>query len=156
MQAQVTTPQIDIDLVKEMPNLPQPFKMKDWKSIAVKQDKLLFDHEAKGDLLPLIWWDDTQVNYPIRSFGLPAYVGSIRNIEKGNYYESLPTIGAVLGASLVGIDKSNYEGHDYVTMLRQLHVKSNGLVQNTVNREPGRTFWYEIFPTMGFTMLVVT
>lgn len=39
-------------------------------------------------------------------------------------------------------------------MLRQFHVKSYGLVQNSVNQRVGRTFWYEIFPTMGFTMLV--
>lgn len=96
LQAQASTPQIDINLVKKMPNLPQPYKMKDWKSIAEKQDKLFFDHEARGTFLPLIWWDDTQVNYPIRAFGLPSYVGRIRDLAKGNHYESLPTLGAVL------------------------------------------------------------
>lgn len=154
IRAQKAIQQIDIDLVKKIPRFPQPFKMKNWKNIALKQDKLFFDHEAKGDLLPLIWWDDTEVNYPIRAFGLPSYVGALRNLEKGNHYESLPTIGSVLGASLVGIDKSDYEGHDYVTMLRQLHNRSNGLVLNTVSRNVGETFWYDIFPAMAFSMLV--
>jgi len=154
IEAQKPISQIDIDLVKKMPDIPQPYKMKDWKEVAMKQDRLFFDHNAEGTLLPLIWWDDTQVNYPIRSFGIPSYVGALRNMQKGNHYESLPTIGAVVGASLVGIDKSNYEGYDYVTMLRQLHNKQNGLVLNSVKRQPGKTFWYEIFPTMGFSMLV--
>ncbi|MCL4484318.1 MAG: hypothetical protein M1445_17205 [Bacteroidetes bacterium] len=130
--------------------------MKDWKQIAIRQDKLLYDHNAKGKFLPLIWWDDTKVNFPIRSFGLPSYVGSLRNMEKGNHYESLPTIGSLVGASLIGIDKSNYEGYDYVTMVRQLYNRSIGynLVLNSVGRRAGETFWYDIFPTMAFTMLV--
>ena len=152
--AQKSISQIDINLVKYMPNIPHPYKMKDWKKIAKKQDSLLFNHDAKGSLLPLIWWDDTQVNYPIRSFGIPSYVGALRNMQKGNHYESLPTIGAVVGASLVGINKSNYEGNDYVSMLRQFHNKSNGLVLNSVKQQVGKTFWYEICPSMGFSMLV--
>jgi hypothetical protein len=152
--AQTPVKQVHIPLVEKMPDMPTPYKMKDWKEIAQKQDVLLFDHNAKGTLLPLIWWDDTKVNFPMRSFGLPAYVGSIRNMSKGNHYESLPTIGAVLGASLVGINKSNYDGHDYVTMLRQLYNKPHKLVLNSVKRVPGKTFWYELFPTMAFAMVV--
>lgn len=139
-----------------MPNLPFPYKMKDWKAIAAKQDKLLFDFEAKGIGLPLIWWDDDQVNFPIRSFGIPSYVGSKQQEKKESGYESLPTIGSVLGASLIGIDKSNQNGHDFVTMCKQLFNKSNGvnMVMNSVNRMPGNSFWYEIWPGMAFSMLI--
>lgn len=154
--AQKAAVQKDIALVAEMPGQPYPYKMKDWKYIAKKQDSLLFDFGAKGTFLPLIWWDDTKTNFPIRSFGLPSYAGSLRNREKGNHYESLPTIGAVLGASLVGIDKSRQNGYDFVTMCKQFYNKANGqnLILNTPNAKAGNSFWYEIFPGMAFNMLV--
>lgn len=148
--------QAPIRLIQYMPDRPFPYKMKDWKLIARQQDTLLFDFNAKGPFLPLIWWDDTKTNFPIRSFGLPSYVGSIRNFTRKNTYESLPTIGSVLGATLAGIDKSKQGGHDFVTMLKQLFNKANGqnLLLNTPDRMAGKTFWYEIFPGMAFNMLV--
>jgi len=156
LYAQRKKTQMPISLVRYMPNMPYPYKMKDWKAIAVKQDQLFYDFHVKGRFLPLIWWDDSQVNFPIRSFGLPSYVGSERNSLKGNHYESLPVIGSLIGASLVGIDKSNQNGIDYISMSRQFFNKSNGvnLVQNTVNNTPGKTFWYEIWPNMAYAMLV--
>src|ERR1700754_4812677 len=81
-KAQQPVPQKDITLVKSMPEQPSPYKMKDWKTIARKQDALLYDFNAKGTFLPLIWWDDSKVNFPIRSFGIPSYVGAIRIREK--------------------------------------------------------------------------
>jgi hypothetical protein len=154
--SQVPVKQVDIPLVQYMPNLPFPYKMKDWKSIAFNQDKLLYDFNAEARLLPLIWWDDSHVNFPVRSFGIYSYVGSRQEYSKGSDYESLPVIGSVLGASLAGIDKSNQDGHDYVTMCKQFFNRANGvnLVQNNVDRKPGRTFWYEIWPGMAFSMLV--
>ena len=74
--AQIPAKQVEIKLVKYMPNLPFPYKMKDWKAVVTKQDLILYDFNAKGTLLPLIWWDDNKVNFPIRSFGIYSYVGS--------------------------------------------------------------------------------
>jgi hypothetical protein len=127
--------------------------MKDWKYIARKQDSILFDFEGKGMFLPLIWWDDTRTNFPIRSFGLPSYVGSIRPKA---HYESLPVVGSVLGASLVGIDKSRSQGNNFVTMCRQFYNQANGvgLIMNDPDRKPGSSFWYEIWPGMTYNMLV--
>jgi hypothetical protein len=36
--AQIPVKQVDINLVKYMPNLPFPYKMKDWKTVAAKQE----------------------------------------------------------------------------------------------------------------------
>lgn len=154
--AQVPVSQVEINLVKYMPERPFPYKMKDWKAISKKQDKLLFDFKAKGAYLPLIWWDDTKTNFPERAFGLPSYVGSLRNREKKNHYESLPVMGAIIGASLVGIDKSKQEGHDFVSMTRQFFTKANGqnLILNSPATKAGGSFWYEIFPGMAFNMIV--
>ncbi|MBD1386790.1 hypothetical protein IDJ75_16015 [Mucilaginibacter rigui] len=153
--AQKTINQIDISVVAAMPNMPTPYKMKNWKQIGIKQDAFLYDFNAKGALLPLIWWDDSHVNMPGRSFGLPSYVGSIR--QKGtNEYESLPVMGSLLGASLLGIDKSNVNGVDFVGMTKHFYNAANGanLIMNKGNLKMGNTFWYEIWPGMAFSMLV--
>jgi hypothetical protein len=146
--------QTPIRLVRYMPNMPWPYQMKDWKTIAIKQDKLFYDFNAGGQCLPLIWWDDSGVNFPFRTFGLPSYVDKHR--LGGNQYESLPTMGSLISASLLGIDKSNYNGEDFVTMIRQFFNKKNGsnLILNGLNRKAGETFWYEIWPAMAYAMLV--
>jgi hypothetical protein len=154
LSAQKTVEQVPIHLVQYMPNMPYPYKMKNWKQITRKQDKLFYDFNAKGQNLPLIWWDDSRVNFPFRSFGLPSYVDKRR--YGGNTYESLPTIGSLISASLLGIDKSNENGVDYVSMIRQFFNTKNGenLILNSLNRTSGKTFWYEIWPAMAYSMLV--
>ena len=77
LPAQKPIEQKEIRLVQYMPNIPFPYKMKNWKDIATKQDRLFYDFNAKGQNLPLIWWDDSQVNFPFRTFGLPSYVAYI-------------------------------------------------------------------------------
>jgi hypothetical protein len=153
--AQGPVKQIPISVVATMPNMPTPYKMKNWKQIGIKQDALLYDFNAKGALLPLIWWDDSHVNTPERSFGLPSYVGSLR--QKGtNQYESLPVMGSLLGASLLGVDKSNVNGVDFVGMTEHFYNTANGvnLIMNKGDLKMGNTFWYEIWPGMAFSMLV--
>jgi len=154
--AQKPAIQIAAKLVESMPNMPEPYKMKDWKHIVKKQDSLLYNFHAKGRFLPLIWWDDNKTNFPIRSFGIPSYVGALANESKKANYESLPVMGSIISATLVGFNKSNYDGNDFVTMCKQFYNTKNGvnLIMNSVDRIPGQTFWYEIFPGMAFSMLV--
>ncbi len=98
------TTQLSIDRVDLMPDRPRPFKYKDFKAIARGLDKLLFDFDQKGQYLPLIWWDDTRYNVDMRGFGFPSYPG--RPVQtKGHEHESITTMGALLGATLAGIDK---------------------------------------------------
>lgn len=153
--------QIPFKVIDSLPNMPSPYRMKDWKKIAVEQDHFIYNLKIRGKFLPLGWWDDEHINFPIRSFGLPSYVGELREgklVNGGNRstYESLPVLGSIIGASLVGIDKSNYHGVDFVTMCKQFYNKSNGsdLILNTVNSKAGNSFWYEIWPGMAFNMLV--
>lgn len=153
--AQTGITQIPITVVENMPNIPAPYKMKNWKQIGIKQDALLYDFNAKGALLPLIWWDDSHLNTPMRSFGLPSYVGSLKP-RGGNQYESLPVMGSLLSASLLGIDKSNVNGIDFVEMTKHFYNTANGLnlIMNKGDLKMGNTFWYEIWPGMAFSMLV--
>ena len=101
-----------------MPDRVASFQMRDWRDVAQKFDNLVFDVNATGQYLPLTRIDTTP-EYPLlqESFGIAAYVGETRTFgENGELvFESISTLGAVLGGSLVGIDKSSGP-HNWVSM----------------------------------------
>jgi hypothetical protein len=148
------TTQLTIERVELMPNRPEPFKLKDFRATARGYDKLAFDFDAKGQHLPLIWWDDTKTNVPIRTFGLPSYVGGNQK-RGGDDHEAISTIGAVLGATVAGVDKSGGE-HDWVEMCEAYFNSRNGqnVVLNNISAQTGKTYWYETFPQILFNSLV--
>lgn len=41
-------------MVANMPDLPRPFYMRDWKQVARDYDCLAFNINLKGDFMPLI------------------------------------------------------------------------------------------------------
>ena len=147
--------QKDIAAVELMPNLPEPFELIDWRQKAQAYDKFVFDFHAQGEFLPLVWLDNSQINFKGPTFGLPSYVGT-PNQRQGhaNSQEGLTCMGAVLGATLVGVDKSRQE-HDYVNMCEAWFNSKNGqnLVLNFQQAGTGGTFWYEMFTHIVFFAL---
>ncbi len=146
--------QKDIECVEHMPNLPQPFQIKDWRALAQAYDRFVFDHDAKGEYLPLIWLDDSRVNIDRTTFGLYSYVGDKRQGPEKGGQESVTCIAAVVGATLAGIKKTA-PPHDYVLMCEawQNNKNSSRLVLDTMDFPTGNTFWYEIWPQILFAML---
>jgi hypothetical protein len=149
---------IRISRVALMPELPEPFKVRDWKTTATGAYRLLFDDRAAGQHLPLIWWDDSKINRPQRGFGLPSYVGrpgQEAGVDGGANHEAITTIGAVYGATLAGLDMSALgTGRvDFVSMLANYHNTANGeaVVLNHTRTESGQSYWYELFPLMMLT-----
>jgi hypothetical protein len=154
--APAPTTQLTIDRVEQMPNRPTPFKLKDFKALARGLDKLLFDFDARGEYLPLVWWDDTHTNSPMRGFGFPSFVGR-PNQSSGSNHESITTMGALLGATLAGIDKARQPGgHNWVQMTQVYFNSANGqnVVLNNEKTETGSTYWYETFPQILFNCLI--
>ena len=137
-----------------MPNIPQPFKMKDWDATARAYDRLAFDIEAEGPFLPLIWWDDTHINVDRRTFGLPSYVGSPEH-GSGAKHEAINCLAALLGGTLAGIDKSANK-HNWILAAEGYFVSSNGqnLILNSYKAKAGASFWYELYPHYLFYGLV--
>ncbi len=133
-----------------MPNMPSPYKMRDWKKVAIDFDSLVFDFEKKGDHLPLIWWDPRPNDFKEKTFALPAFVGHY--VKSQNRYDTITCLGAINGATLIGIDKSNQNGHDWVAMCQNYFSKGNGqnLYLNNVPGNTGGSFWYELFPNILF------
>ncbi len=144
--------QLPIAAVDLMPSLPQPYRMLDWRAKARAYDRLAFDWSARGQFLPLIWLDESRINVDAPTFGLPSYVGDPRQGTNGQ--ESITCMGAVLGATVAGIDKR--EGpHDYVAMCQAFANRRNGsnLVLNLQDQGTGGSYWYDLFPHIVFYAL---
>jgi len=150
-----------IPRIEKMPNHPQPYLYKDWKQTALDFDRYVFDFTQRGDYLPLIWLDGAGRNFPDTTFGIYTALGDSRMgpaINHGENHEALGALGAVLGATLVGIDKSDQDGKNYVHMLRNYFNKDNGwnVIMDFTNKGAhigggyGNDFWYEIHNNMLF------
>jgi hypothetical protein len=112
----------------------------------------VFDPAARGEYLPLLWWDDTNINGAGRTFGLPSYVG--RDTKGGAEHEALTCLGALLGATVAGVDKTKGT-YNWVRMAEAYYNRANGqrLVLNHTNTRAGESFWYDLFPQVVFAQL---
>lgn len=158
-EAQVV--QKKIARVDQMPNIPAHLKIIDYKKLALDFDKKVFDFNAKGKFWPLVWMDDSRKNYPQTVVGLYTAMADVRQgtNNKGMFHEALATIGATLGASLVGIDKTKQQNLNYVSMLKNYFNKDTGwdiMMNNTCPEVAllgggyGRDWWYDIYPNLLF------
>lgn len=160
-------PQIAIPYLETMPNIPSPFRLRDWTRVATELDSYLFDLDARGPYLPLIWIDKNHANFDADTFGLDIAVGDPLcgpRARNGDYHLAFCDMPAVIGASLVGIDKSRRGGHDWVNMEKAFFGRTNGsdvfLVtnhQDHPHEDPGsqfRDFWVNTLPSMFCAQLV--
>lgn len=152
-------PQLRIRRIEQMPNLPQPFQMRDWQQVARDYDALVFDRRAKGPFLPLIWEDRTHVTSDLDGFGLYTVPADPRQgPTHPDQHESINSLAAVVGASLVGIDKRCQDGYDYVRMCElYFSPKDKGgidIFANAPSLTPSTgSMWYVLFPNMLASML---
>ena len=160
-QEGIPVKQQPISRVNQMPDLPAPLKIIDYQILALTFDSTIYDFNASGKFWPMIWIDSSKKNYPQNVVGLYTAVGDVRQgtANKGMFHEALATMGAVLGASLVGIDKSNQQGLNYVRMLKNYFNKETGwniMMNNTCPEVAllgggyGRDWWYDVYPNVLF------
>ena len=159
--AAIPVAQRPIPRVEKMPNHPKPYAYKDWRQTALDFDRLAFDFAQKGASWPLIWLDGAGRNFPDTTFGLYTAMGDVRMgaaVNNGENHEALGALGAVLGATLVGVDKSRQDGRNYVRMLRNYFNRDNGwnVIMNFTNKGAhigggyGNDFWYEVHNNVLF------
>ena len=142
--------QIDISTIDTMPNFPSPYHMRNWKKVALGYDSLVFNENAAGRYLPLVWSNNNSVNYPGQPhFGLYTVVGPTANTGTAEAINSIP---AVVGATLVGINKSNQFGMNWAQMCQDWFNKSNGqnIYKNGFDDQTYDDFWYETMPNVFF------
>lgn len=154
--------QVAIPRVEIMPNMPQPYKILDWKKKALDFDAYAFDFNSKLPAGTMIWLDNSQRNLPQQTFGLYTAIHDVRQgakANRGEFHESLNTMAAVLGAGLVGVDKTNQGGYNFVKMLQNYYNTDNGwgiMMNNTCPEVAllgggyGRDWWYDLLPNALF------
>lgn len=156
----VAVTQTHIPRVDEMPELPSPYKIIDWKQKARSFDEYVFDFNPELPAGSMIWLDNSQRNIPQITFGLYTAIDDARQGPKNNngeFHESLNSLAAILGAGLMGIDKTQQNGYNYVKMVQNYFNSDNGwnIVMNNTNPEVallgggyGRDWWYDVFPNV--------
>ncbi len=148
----ISAQQIDIPRIEMMPNLPTPYEMRNWKQVAAGYDSLAFDFNRSGQYLPLIWRITNTVNYPTHdSFGLHTVVGTPRQ----NFSEAINVLPAVIGATLVGIDKSNQHGENWALLCEEYFNRraEENIYLNQPVAHSGDDWWYETMPNVFFYQL---
>jgi hypothetical protein len=142
---------------EDLPNLPQPFEMRDWREVARDYDRLAFERAAQGQFLPLIWTDSSHVTSDREGFGLYTVLGDPR-MGPGHpgCHECINGMAAVISASLAGIDKRRQDGFDYVRMCENyfspVERGGPGIFLDSPAVGPGTllqgSMWYFLMPNM--------
>ena len=154
--------QVGVQRIDSMPNMPKPFKILDFNTLAKEYDKKVYDENQTGKYWPLVWKDNSRKNFNQETYGIYTAMGDVRQGKEhydGIFHESLASIGSILGASLVGIDKSDQNGENYVRMLKNYYnreTKWNIMMNNTgpevaqLGGGYARDWWYDVYPNVMF------
>ena len=152
--------QTAIPRISAMPELPQPLKIIDWEKKSRQYDSLAFDFKSKAPYGPLIWLDSSRRNIDQVTYGLYTVIGDARQGPKknnGEFHEALTSLNSLLSAGLMGIDKTNQNGHNFVKMAQNYFNSANNwnIVMNNTNPAVamagggyGRDWWYDVFPNV--------
>jgi hypothetical protein len=140
LQASAQLQKSAISRVAAMPNIPEPYAMRDWSQVTRDYLDVLLDFDRRGDHLPLVrWLDDDQT-----MISIPAYVGGKREPEAINF------LAAIVSGALVGIDMRNFRGQDWVALGKNFYCEPEGVYVNRLGERTGKSFWYDIFPNVLF------
>lgn len=154
--------QTAIQRIELMPNAPSPYKIIDWKQKARDYDAYVFDFNPAMPAGSMIWLDNSQRNIPQITFGLYTAINDCRQGPRNNngeFHESLNSLSAILGAGLMGIDKTHQNGYNYVKMIQNYFNSANGwniMMNNTCPEVAslgggyGRDWWYDVLPNVLF------
>jgi hypothetical protein len=153
--AQTSLPRID-----QMPDMPQPLKIIDWKKKSLQFDSLVFNFNNQASYGSLIWLDSSGRNIDQVTFGLYTVIGDVRQGPKNNngeFHEALTSLNSLVSAGLMGIDKTNQHGFNYVKMAQNYFNSDNkwNIVMNNTNPDVamagggyGRDWWYDVYPNV--------
>ncbi len=161
----VPVEQVAINRVELMPNMPQPYKILDWEQKAKDFDAYIFNEGNKVNGNPLIWYDNSRRNINQETFGIYTAINDSRQgplNNNGEFHESLNSLAALIGSTLVGIDKTDQNGRNYVKMVQNYFNSDNGwnIIMNNTNPSVallgggyGRDWWYDVFPNVLYYAL---
>jgi hypothetical protein len=152
--------QTSIPRIEQMPDMPQPFKIINWKKKALQFDSLVYNFSNTTPDGPLIWLDSTRRNFDQVTYGLYTVVGDVRQgpkHNKGEFHEALTSYNSLISSGLLGIDKTNQHGYNFVKMSQNYFNKTTkwNIIMNNTNPEVamagggyGRDWWYDVYPNV--------
>lgn len=152
--------QTSLPRINQMPDLPQPLKIIDWKKKTQQFDSLVFNFDNKAAYGPLIWLDSSRRNIDQVTFGLYTVIGDVRQGPKknnGEFHEALTSMNSLISAGLNGIDKTNQHGFNFVKMVQNYFNSDTkwNIVMNNTNPAValagggyGRDWWYDVYPNV--------
>lgn len=153
----VSTP---ISRIEQMPNMPEPYLIIDWDNKALAFDSLVYDLNSAEPYGPLIWLDSSRRNMDQVTYGLYTVIGDVRqgpDRNNGEFHEALTSLNALLSAGLMGIDKTNQHGYNFVKMDQNYFNSETGwnIIMNNTTPEVarlgggyGRDWWYDVYPNV--------
>ncbi|NBP68630.1 MAG: T9SS C-terminal target domain-containing protein [Cytophagia bacterium] len=144
--------QMDIARIEQMKNMPLNYSMRDWKKVTADYDALVFSTSITGQHLPLVSFKSQGFNYPeVSPVLLQTYVGT----STSNQAEAINIIPAMVGASLIGINKQNQNGINWVEKTKDFFNKTNNqnVYLNGYNTTTGNDWWYDVMPNIFFYQL---
>jgi autotransporter-associated beta strand protein len=157
---QVFSQQVVVSQIAAMPYIPVAYQYENYTAVAQGFDSTVFNPVAQSSYeYPTFWFQNDPENGISQGFGMPSYIRQTQSSE-GNG-EAITQIGAVLGASLVGIDKqsqtlSNGNTYDFVQMASRFYDSGSGanLVLNNIGSQGTGQFWYDQLPQIMFDGLI--
>ena len=144
--------QVTVPRIERMPNLPTPYNLRNWKQVARQYDSFVYDMTKTGQYLPTISIGASGVNYPQnKTIRLNTYIGT--NSPSGS--EAVNVLPSLVGATLVGNDKSNQYGQNWLLMSQDFFNKANGenIYLNNAGSSSGGDWWYDLMPNVFFYQL---
>jgi hypothetical protein len=152
--------QTSIARIDQMPDMPEPYKIINWKKKSLQYDSLVFNFNTTASYGPLIWLDSSRRNIDQVTYGLYTVIGDVRQGPKknnGEFHEALTSLNSLLSAGLMGIDKTNQHGFNYVKMAQNYFNSDTkwNIVMNNTNPAVamagggyGRDWWYDVYPNV--------
>jgi hypothetical protein len=144
--------QLNIPRIERMPNLPTPYNLRNWQQVARQYDSFVYNVNKTGQYLPTISIGVSGVNYPQnKTIKLNTYIGT--NSPSGS--EAINVLPSLVGATLVGNDKSNQFGQNWLLMSQDFFNKANGenIYLNNAGASSGGDWWYDLMPNVFFYQL---
>lgn len=144
------TEQIAIPRIEKMPHIPQPYLLRDWKTITEQYVDLVFN-EHEGEHFPLSFQEKAGMNYAqYNPIYMDTYVGW-NSHGKGS--EAINVMPAVISAYLTGCEeRSRLELAQGVMDFYNVRNGEN-VYLNGFSSKSGKDWWYDVMPNVYFYQL---
>ena len=143
--------------IESFPSQPVGYELIDWRKRSGDFVKFSLDPIARGEYLPLMWWDDTKIQDRKTTFGLPSYVGMNGQWNVFlNSHEGFVSMGTLVSGTWLGLDMSSYPVPGSSTPVNLVAMQDayfsdklqifSDLISG--DEPTGQTFFYELSPSI--------